>query len=71
MPEETGTLSLLVVRAQGLLGEVSVEWRTVDGSARSAGKTPEDYTVRNIYIVCVCYYCLSERSVGVFVNRRQ
>jgi hypothetical protein len=36
----------MVVRAQGLLGEVSVEWRTVDGTAKSAGKTPSDFEVR-------------------------
>ncbi|ELU13347.1 hypothetical protein CAPTEDRAFT_91039, partial [Capitella teleta] len=41
--EEEGVVSLLVVRAQGLLGDVLVEWRTVDGSARSAGKTPPDF----------------------------
>ena len=43
--EEDGMVELLVVRAQGLLGEVRVEWRTVDGSALSAGKDPIDFMV--------------------------
>jgi len=38
-------LSLLVVRAQGLVGGVSAEWRTRDGSARSAGKLQPDFLV--------------------------
>ncbi|XP_038076858.1 adhesion G-protein coupled receptor V1-like isoform X2 [Patiria miniata] len=41
--EEEGMVRLLVVRAQGLLGEVQVEWRTIDGSALSAGKDPVDF----------------------------
>ncbi|XP_041376199.1 adhesion G-protein coupled receptor V1-like [Gigantopelta aegis] len=42
--EEAGIVSLLVVRAQGLLGQVSVEWRTEDGTAKSEGrKIPPDY----------------------------
>ncbi|XP_048257204.1 adhesion G-protein coupled receptor V1-like isoform X2 [Haliotis rufescens] len=41
--EEDRVASLLVVRAQGLIGEVSVEWRTIDGTARSSGKSPPDY----------------------------
>ena len=40
-----GYVSLLVVRAQGIVGDVSVEWRTVDGSARSAGKLQPDFLV--------------------------
>ena len=43
--EEVGSVSLLIVRAQGLLGDISVEWRTIDGTARSAGKSPPDYQV--------------------------
>ena len=46
--EEVGVVTLLVVRAQGLLGEVTVEWRTQDGTARSSGKTPPDYEVCNL-----------------------
>ena len=38
-------MDLLVVRAQGLTGFVSVEYRTVDGSAKSVGKVPLDYLV--------------------------
>ena len=45
VPEEIGRVRLLVVRAQGLIGSVSVEYRTIDGTARSAGKTPADYLV--------------------------
>ncbi|XP_030832667.1 adhesion G-protein coupled receptor V1 isoform X3 [Strongylocentrotus purpuratus] len=41
--EEEGVARLLVVRAQGLLGDITVEWRTVDGSAVSAGKNPIDF----------------------------
>jgi len=40
-----GYVSLLVVRAQGLVGDVSVEWRTADGTARSAGKLQPDFLV--------------------------
>lgn len=40
------TVSLLVVRAQGLVGQVSVEWTTVDGTALSSGKISPDYVVR-------------------------
>ena len=38
-------MSLLVVRAQGSLERVSVEWKTVEGTARSSGKTPPDFEV--------------------------
>ena len=40
------SISLQVVRAQGLDGQVSVEWITIDGSARSSGKIPPDFVVR-------------------------
>ena len=44
--EDDGIVSLLVVRAQGMLGQVSVEWRTTDGTAKSEGrKIPPDYVV--------------------------
>lgn len=33
-------------RAQGTDGQVEVEWRTSDITARSSGKTPIDYQVR-------------------------
>ena len=46
--EESGVVRLLVVRAQGVVGEVSVEWRTVDGTAVSSGKTPPDYLVSQV-----------------------
>jgi hypothetical protein len=39
------TVTLLVARAQGLVGQISVEWTTVDGTARSSGKIPPDYVV--------------------------
>ena len=45
VPEEIGVMRLLVVRAQGLMGDITVEWRTVDGSAVSAGKEPIDFVV--------------------------
>jgi G-protein coupled receptor 98 len=35
--EEDGTLNLTVVRANGLIGGISVEYRTVDGSAVGSG----------------------------------
>ncbi|CAH1797156.1 unnamed protein product [Owenia fusiformis] len=41
--EESVEVHLLVVRAQGLTGRVTVEWRTIDGTAKSAGKSPPDY----------------------------
>ena len=43
--EEAGTVRLLVLRAQGYQGEVSVEWRTTDDTAKSSGKNPPDFTV--------------------------
>ncbi|XP_077988560.1 adhesion G-protein coupled receptor V1-like [Glandiceps talaboti] len=43
VPETVGTVSLLVVRAQGLSGSVTVEWRTFDRTAVSAGKSPIDF----------------------------
>lgn len=39
--EEDGEIRLLVIRAQGLLGRVTVEFRTVSLTAFS----PEDYQV--------------------------
>ncbi|XP_052793587.1 adhesion G-protein coupled receptor V1-like [Mya arenaria] len=42
--EEGGIARLLVVRAMGFQGAVTVEWRTTDGSAKSSGKTPIDYS---------------------------
>lgn len=45
VPEDVGVARLLVVRAQGLLGAVSLEWRTIDGTAVSAGKDPIDFQV--------------------------
>ena len=44
--EEDGMVDLLVVRAQGSLGQVQVEWRTIDGTALSAGKDPVDFVVK-------------------------
>ncbi|KAK7486800.1 hypothetical protein BaRGS_00021947, partial [Batillaria attramentaria] len=41
--EEGGVVPLVVERAQGLLGSVSVEWRTIDRTAVSEGKIPPDY----------------------------
>lgn len=36
---------LLVERAQGLIGDVSVEWRTEDATAISSGTSNPDYLV--------------------------
>ncbi|XP_053405379.1 adhesion G-protein coupled receptor V1-like [Mercenaria mercenaria] len=49
--EEAGIVRLLVVRAQGYQGEVTVEWKTTDGTAKSFGKTPPDYSV-SIHLLC-------------------
>ncbi|KAK2144319.1 hypothetical protein LSH36_768g01003 [Paralvinella palmiformis] len=46
IPEEVGTVSLPIIRAQGKLGTVSVEWRTIDGTARSSAKSPPDFVLR-------------------------
>ena len=46
------SISLQVVRAQGLVGQVSVEWITMDGTARSSGKIPPDFVVR---CACNCF----------------
>lgn len=35
--EEDGTITLYVVRAQGTVGSISVEYQTMDGSATSSG----------------------------------
>ena len=43
--EESGLVRLLVVRAQGYQGDISVEWRTTDDTAKSSGKNPPDFTV--------------------------
>ena len=48
VPEEIGVTRLLVVRAQGLSGDITVEWRTIDGTAVSAGKDPIDFVVSEI-----------------------
>lgn len=37
-------MELIVVRAQGSVGRVSVEWRAEDGTAVSSGSSP-DYEV--------------------------
>ena len=47
--EESGVARLLVVRAMGYQGEITVEWRTTDGTAKSSGKSPVDYSVRFFY----------------------
>ena len=46
MREDSGMVSLLIERAQGLLGEVGVEWRTEDGTASSDRN--QDYIVSTI-----------------------
>ena len=38
------SLSILVERAGGLYGEVTTEWRTIDGSAKSK-QEPKDFKV--------------------------
>lgn len=45
--EEDGEVKLLVVRAQGLLGTVMVEFRTVPLTAFS----PEDYQVNHLILL--------------------
>ncbi|XP_061172919.1 adhesion G-protein coupled receptor V1-like [Saccostrea echinata] len=42
-PEESGLITVIVERAQGTKGQVEVEWRTSDLTAKSSGKTPIDY----------------------------
>ena len=39
--ESAGTVTLYIVRAQGNLGRVSVEYLTIDGTATEAGVTPD------------------------------
>lgn len=50
MAEEARFLQLAVVRAQGVEGEVAVEWRTVDGTASSRGDN-HDFEVRRKYFL--------------------
>lgn len=42
-------VTVIVERAQGTEGQVEVEWRTSDITAKSSGKTPIDYQVRIMY----------------------
>ena len=46
--EESVTVTLHVIRTQGVVGDVKVEYRTLDGSAQATGKTPPDYQVGSI-----------------------
>lgn len=48
--EDAGTVPLVVERAQGVLGSISAEWRTLDRTAVSEGKSPPDYVVCNHFI---------------------
>ena len=48
--EEVNVVRLMVLRMQGMLGDVSVEFRTVDGTARSSGKSPPDFVVRTRHV---------------------
>lgn len=48
--EEQGVVKLLVVRAAGWHGDVSVEWRSRDGTAIST-QSPRDYVVGYLMIV--------------------
>lgn len=43
--EDSGIISLLVERAQGLIGNIDVEWKTDDGTAKSSGVQDPDYVV--------------------------
>lgn len=43
--EESGRISLMVIRAQGTAGVVTVEWRTMDGTAKSSGNAIPDFQV--------------------------
>lgn len=43
--ESVGVVSLLVERAQGVIGDISVEWSTEDATAVSTGVTSPDYQV--------------------------
>ena len=58
------SVSLLVVRGQGLVGPVTVEWTTVDGTALSSGKIHPDFVVRTrlgrseCYIEMFCEYAI-------------
>ena len=49
--EGVGTLTILVERAQGLIGDVEVEWRTEDGTAKSTGINQRDYQVKRITFI--------------------
>lgn len=44
--EEVGMVRLIVERVQGLHGQVSVEWTTRDGTAKSYSHPTPDYQVR-------------------------
>jgi len=49
--EDVGVIQLVVERAQGINGEVSVEWKTADGTASSAGMTTFDFVVSVAYFL--------------------
>ena len=57
-------VSLLVVRAQGLVGDVQVEWRTVDGSARAGGAHP-DYSVSHLQYVTMMMFMMRNSTTSL------
>lgn len=56
--EEGGVVSLLVERAQGVVGAISVEWRTIDRTAISNGKIPPDYVVSFLLYFVAAVSCV-------------
>ena len=69
-----GYVSVLVVRAQGLVDTVTAEWQTVDGTAQSTGKLQPDFLVSfhlsrlktsrgaNSLLCCVAYQYMTISS---------
>lgn len=57
--EDAVVINLLVERAQGVIGSVTVEWQTEDAIAKSSGVTNIDYEVM-YKKKCILYaYCIA------------
>ena len=68
MSEGVGMLNILVERAQGLIGDVEVEWRTEDGTAKSTGVNQRDYQVKHAYFTFIYWFTRVLFEGGGFVR---
>ncbi len=66
--EEKGQVLLKVVRVQGVVGIVSVEWRTIDGTAVSQGKEKPDYQVNRQTIICSLFVDICAECFTIYIS---